>query len=339
MPRLALHWRHDQLAAGRIPRSWRLCSGMDSRFATAAAIATDQWGRVAWSQLVAAGIDRHTIQRWLRDGRLYAVHHGVYAVGHTAASVEADYMAAVLAGGPGAVLSHRAAARVLRLLRRAAAPTPPPEITVPGTAGRRRPGIVIHRVRALAAHETIIVDGIPVTAVPRVLLDLAPLTAADELARLCHEAWIHHRTTPAQVESCIARYPHKKGAAKLRLALGSDVTLSRLESGFVRLLARHELPPPRTNVVRRGDRVDCHWPLHGLTVELLSYGFHASRHAFERDVARRRRSNHVAYTYGDVFERSAATIADLRTRLAASAPRDPGDPAADRPSSAAYRSR
>lgn len=320
MLRIAQHSRHHRQAPGRIAGSWRLCSGVDSRFARAAAIATGQWGRVAWCQLVAVGIDRHTIQRWLRDGRLHSVHHGVYAVGHTAPSVEADYMAAVLAGGPGAVLSHRSAARLLRLLRRAAAP--PPEITVPSTAGRRRPGIVVHRVPASAARDRAIVAGIPVTAVPRVLLDLAPSTAPDELARLCHEAWIHHRTTPAQIESCIARHPHKKGAAKLRRALGSDVTLSQLESGFVSLLARHALPLPRTNVVRRGDRVDCHWPRHGLTVELLSYGFHASRQAFERDVGRRRRSNHVAYTYGDVFERGAATIADLRGRLAASAPRD-----------------
>jgi hypothetical protein len=72
---------------------------------------------------------------------------------------------------------------------------------------------------------------------------------------------------------------------------------------------------PRTNVDHRGDKVDCRWPHHDLTVELLSYRFHATRRAFEADVARRRRSNHLAYTYGDVFDRAAATAAELRRRL------------------------
>ena len=81
------------------------------------------------------------------------------------------------------------------------------------------------------------------------------------------------------------------------------------------LLERHGLPRPRTNVDHRGDKVDCYWPQHDLVVELLSYRFHASRQAFEADVARRRRSNHVAYTYGDIVERGARTAAELRTLL------------------------
>jgi hypothetical protein len=156
---------------------------------------------------------------------------------------------------------------------------------------------------------------IPVTIVPRILIDLAPSTTPEELARMCHEAWIKHRTTPKQIEACIARNPRKHGIRKLRAAMGADVLLSELESAFVRLLETHGLPLPRTNIDHDGDKVDCHWPQLGVTVELLSYRFHASRHAFEQDVARRRRSNHVAYTYGDVVERPHATIEDLRPRL------------------------
>lgn len=63
--------------------------------------------------------------------------------------------------------------------------------------------------------------------------------------------------------------------------------------------------------------MDCHWPAVGLTIELMSFRYHGSRAAFERDVARRRRSNHVAYCYGDVFERGAATCADVLRRLRA----------------------
>jgi hypothetical protein len=240
------------------------------------------------------------------------VHVGVYAVGHQAPSVDGEYLAAVLACGEGAVLSHRAAAHKLRLLPGRA---PLAEITVPTTAGRRRPGIVVHRVKTLPFLDTSTLDGIPITTVPRILLDLAPSTAAAELARACHEAWVLHRTGPDLLEACITRNPRKKGGAKLRRALGADVTLSALEDQFVALLRGHGLPLPRTNADRHGDKVDCHWPNHDLTVELLSYRFHATRRAFEADVARRRRSNHLAYTYGDVFDRAAATAAELRRRL------------------------
>lgn len=149
------------------------------------------------------------------------------------------------------------------------------------------------------------------------LLDIAPRLAAAELARACHEAWIRHGTSPAHVEAWLARNSTKKGGAKLRRALGADVTLSALEDGFLALLRRHGLPAPRTNIDHAGDKVDCHWPEHDLTVELLSYRFHASRRAFEADVARRRRSSHVAFTYGDVFERAARTAAELGGALQA----------------------
>jgi hypothetical protein len=221
-------------------------------------------------------------------------------------------MAAVLACGEGGVLSHRAAAHKLRLLP---GQPPPPEVTVPTTAGRRRPGIVVHRVKALPPLDASTLEGIPIATVPRVLLDLAPSTAATALTKACHEAWVRHQTGPDLVEACLARNPNTKGAAKLRRALGSDVTLSALEDQFLRLLRSHDLPLPRTNVDHAGDKVDCHWPQYGLTVELLSYRFHATRRAFEADVARRRRSNHLAYTYGDVFDRDAATAAELRRRL------------------------
>ena len=263
-------------------------------------------------QLRAAGVDGKRIDRWLADGRLRRVHHGVYAVGHEAPSTDGDSIAAVLACGEGAVLSHRAAAHKLRLLPGAA---PPPEVTVPTTADRRRSGIVIHRVKTLHLLDAAALDGIPLTTVPRILLDLALSLSPEDLTRACHEAWVRHRTAPHHVEACIARNPGKKGAGRLRRALGADVTLSALEDQFVALLRRHGLPLPRTNVDHRGDKVDCRWPHHDLTVELLSYRFHATRRAFEADVARRRRSNHLAYTYGDVFDRDAATAAELRLRL------------------------
>lgn len=265
------------------------------------------------AQLLAAGIDTHRISRWVADGRLHRVHVGVYAIGRPVPSLRGDYMAAVLACGRGAVLSHLAAAVLLRLiaLRR----TPRPEVTVPTTAGRARPGITIHRVAGLHPLDTTWVGRIRTTSVPRTLLDLAPSLSLAQLTRACHEAWIHHQTTPAQVIACIERNPGKPGAQRLRLALGNDVTLSALEDGFLALLRKHGLPLPRTNIDHQGDKVDCHWPAIGVTVELMSYRFHGSRRAFEEDVVRRRRSNHLAFSYGDVFERGEATARELTARL------------------------
>ncbi len=281
---------------------------MRALFDKTARIAARQHGRITWQQLVAAGVDRRQIQRWVANGLLRPVHRGVYAVGHDAPSLLGDYMAAVLACGTGAVLSNHAQAHVTRL--RPGKP-PPPEVTVPTLAGRNRPGIVVHRVKALHLRDVCVVHGIPMTTVPRTLLDLAPALDLAELTRACHEAWIHHRTAPRLVEDCIERNPGKKGAAKLRAALGADATLSALEDGFLALLREHGLPAPRTNVVRHGDKVDCHWPQLDLTVELVSYRFHGSRRAFEADVARRRRSSHLAFSWGDVFERGERTVAEL----------------------------
>ena len=150
---------------------------------------------------------------------------------------------------------------------------------------------------------------------PRVLLDLAPRLTVVELGRACHQGWVLHGTSPRDIEACIARNPHKKGIAKLRVAWGRTSRSAILEDRFVALLSTHGLPRPRTNIDRRGDKVDCHWPAHDLTVELVSYRFHASRTAFEEDVARRRRSNHIAFSYGDVFERGVQTIAELRSAM------------------------
>ena len=281
---------------------------MGTPFDTIALVAGSQHGRITHEQLRACGLTRDQIKGYRERGFLRPRHVGVYAVGHEAPSQHAELMAAVLACGGGAAASHRSAGHALGIVP---VRPPLPEVTVPTTAGAERKGIRIHRVSDLDPRDVMRHVGIPITIVPRVLLDLAPVLTPTELTRACHEAWVRHRTTPAQVEACIARNPTKKGAGKLRRALGADVTLSMLEDGFIDLLDRHDIPRPRTNVDVEGDKVDCHWPAHGLTVELLGYRFHASRQAFEQDVARRRRSNHVAYTYGDVFERADETAAEL----------------------------
>lgn len=286
---------------------------MRSSAATLARIAASQRGRITTAQLLEVGVDRHRIKRWVADGRLRREHLGVYALGHPDPSPQGTYVSALLAAGSGARVSHHACAHLLAVVR--GGKPPRPEVTVPTTAHRQRPGIVIHRVRALHPLDTATLDGIPITTVPRVLLDIAPTTASDDLARACHEAWVRHRVTPPYIEACIARNPGKPGAAKLRRALGADVVLSALEKGFLALLDAHGLARPRTNIDRKGDNVDCYWAHRQLTIELVSYRFHATRAGFETDVARRRRSNHLAFSYGDVFERGEATAAELALLL------------------------
>jgi len=287
-------------------------------FDTIARRAASQHGRVTSGQLLACGIDRQRIKRWVAEGRLRRLHNGVYAVGHTAPSLHGDYMAAVLACGDGALLSHHSAAHLVGILR--ARPSVP-EVTVPTAAHRRRPGIVIHRVRRLPSLDATTWHGIPTTSIPRILLDLAPRLSPPDLTRACHESWVRFGTSPPGVEACIARNPHKPGAGKLRRALGTDVTLSKLEDGFLGLLEGRDLPLPRTNIDHKGDKVDCHWPDHGLTIELLSFRYHGTRHGFEADVARRRRSNHTAYTWGDIFERGARTATEVKQTIDARKPR------------------
>ena len=304
------------MAGGRIGDVCQLSTGMRYLPDQVARQAARQHGRITTEQLHAAGLDGQRIARWVTDGRLHREHHGVYAVGHPGRSMLGDYMSAVLAAGSGAVLSHAAAGYLLRLYRGAA---PQPEVTVPTRAGRARPGIVIHRVAQLHQLDVSIHQGIPITTVPRILLDVAPREQPDQLTRACHEAWVHHCCGPTAIEACIARNPRKPGAAKLRLALGADVLLSDLERHFVITLRDHGLPLPRTNIDVAGDKVDCHWPQLGLTIELHSYRYHGSRHAFERDIERRRRSGHLPFSYGDVVERPAQMLSEVTALLSARA--------------------
>lgn len=295
--------------------------------ARVARVAAGQYGRITFDQLAAAGVDPDRVKRWVMDGRLRREHKGVFTLGHPDASPRGCYLSAVLAAGDGAVLSHRAAAYALGIWPRATPPTP--EVTVPTTAHRRRPGIVIHRVRTLHPLDRSELDDIPITILPRILLDLARTTKHKELTRLCHEAWVRHDCGLGRIEACIARNAHKPGANTLRRALGSDVTLSFLEDAFVALLTTYDLPLPRTNINLEEHKVDCHWPEFDLTIELLGYRYHATRQAFETDIARQRRTRHLAFAYGDVFERPAATAAELRPLLPT--PKGPGPPRTDRP--------
>jgi hypothetical protein len=262
------------------------------------------------------------IRQRLRTGALLREHPGVYRVGHRAPSVEARYLAAARAGGEGTLISGRAAAHLLYLIK---GPPPPPELTTP--TERRVRGVGTRRSRSICELDATAWRGIPVTTVQRTLVDLAAVLSTAELARACHEAGVLHRTTPAQVREVLERHPNATGAAKLRTVLEGDepVTLSKLEAAFLKLLVKEGLPLPQTNRPASGRRVDCRWPEHQVTVELDSYRYHSSRYAWEQDRRREREAwargdEFRRYTYGDVFELSDQMLTELRTLLFARRP-------------------
>jgi very-short-patch-repair endonuclease len=282
-----------------------------------ASIAGRAHGVVTRVELLAAGVSRGEIAHRLRTGALIVEFRGVYRVGHRAPSVEARYLAAVKACGAGARLSGLAAAHLLGLVRGA---VPPPEVTAP--TERRVRGVKTHRSRNMDPRDATKWGGIPVTTVPRTLVELSSVLSLDALARAFHEAGIRHRTTPAQVEAALERCPTAKGAANLRRVVHGDVhvTLSKIERRFLELLREHDLPLPVTNRPVGGHHVDCRWPAHRLTVELDSYRYHSSRHAWEKDRRRERAAHargdqHRRYTYADVLEQPVEMLAELRALL------------------------
>jgi hypothetical protein len=214
-------------------------------------------------------------------------------------------------------LTGLAAGHLWSILRGAA---PPPEVTAP--TERRVKDVKTRRARRDEADDVTTCRGIPVTTVPRTLVDLASLLSREALARACHEAGVKYRTTPRQVEKVLARRPNTPGARKLRSVLHGDtrVTLSALERRFLQLLREAGLPLPETNKAAGGRCVDCRWPAHRLTVELDSYRYHNSRHSWELDrrrerEARLRRDEFRRYTYGDVFDSPRDVLSDVSELL------------------------
>jgi very-short-patch-repair endonuclease len=290
---------------------------MEGQDRTLALLAARQQGNVTRRQLRAASISDGQIEKRLDKGSLIPAYPGVYRVGHAAPSVEADCMAAVLACGKGAVLSGRAAAHLLCLIRRR-----PKEAEVITRTERRIDGVATQRTRNLDPRDVMTWKGIPVTTPARTLVDLAAAVSAEELARAVHQADVLHATTPDDVEEVLGRRPNSHKAADLRAILWGDSerTLSKLETAFIRLLKQNKLRLPRTNRPAGGRFVDCRWPEHKLTVELDSHRYHRTRHAFEQDRRRERQAyargdQFRRYTWGDVVEHPRPTLLELRAVL------------------------
>lgn len=267
-----------------------------------ARVAGQQHGIVTSRQLAAAGLRPAAITKRVRAGRLHRVHRGVYAVGFAALSREARWMAAVLACGPGAVLSHRSAAALWKQL------TPkdgPVDVTVPTRSGRRRRvGIRVHRRAALPPGAATMRDLIPVTAPWKTIEDLEGTV----------EPWRHRQAIRQAEVRRFALGPRTRG----------DPTRSDLERDFLRLCHHHDLPLPEVNVKVGRWTVDFLWRAEQLAVETDSWRFHGGSIAFEDDHARdadlRARGYAVhRFTERQVLEQPDLVAADLIAALQGSA--------------------
>jgi very-short-patch-repair endonuclease len=243
---------------------------------------------VARTQLAALGVGHGAVDHRLTRRLLHPVHRGVFALGHSVLSREGRWMAAVLAAGPGAVLSYRSAAALWQIRDTARART---EVSAPGR--RRRADIETHRI-VLAPDEVTTHCGIPVTTPARTLLDLAAVLTPHQLERALHEAEYRRLASPFPLDALIARHPTRRGTVTLRRLLqdlrehGAGVTRSVLEDAFLPFLDAHAFPRPKLNEEIGPYTVDALWPGARLVVELDSRQAHDTRTAFESDRARDR---------------------------------------------------
>jgi very-short-patch-repair endonuclease len=268
------------------------------RWSRVAAVAERQKGNVTREQLIACGLGPDAVDNWVKSGRLISKHRGVYRLGHDAAPAYADEMAAVLACGDGAVLSHGSAARLWGLLSRPDSPRPI-SVLLAGRNPGLKPGIRIHRTRSLPRAETTRRHDIPVTTPTRTLLDLASEASTNTLARALNEAQVLGLARPADLLPLLAGHPRHRGASTLRALVGGpDVAMTRSEAErrFLALTEAAKLPRPRVNARVGAYEVDFLWPGQRLVVEVDGFRFHSSRVAFERDHARGADLAAIGYT-------------------------------------------
>jgi very-short-patch-repair endonuclease len=257
-------------------------------------IAGRQHGIVSRKQSEGAGVSSETINRWIRKDRLHRIHRGVYALGHDAITIRGRWMAAVLASGPGAVLSHRSATALWGIWGSGTGET---YVIVPRHTGSHRS--IKRHFGALPDDEITTLDGIPVTSAARAVLDLAVDkggAAAESALREMEYLGIYG---PVSLPTLLARHPKHQGATIVKRCLerleddpGGRLR-SPLEELFLPFLDAHQIRRPRLNHwITLGDdrfQVDCYWPEARLIGELDDFQSHGTRRAMSKDRRRDRR--------------------------------------------------
>lgn len=252
-------------------------------------MAERQHGVIALDQLRAAGLTASAVRDRAAAGRLHRVHAGVYSVGHRPLSLDSRRMAAVLACGPDAVLSHRAAAALWRLRPERQGSI---DVTAPNRRGRTPGGIRAHRHGSLRESDRASVRAIPCTSVARTLLDLAGVVGVSELRKAISEAEVLRVFDLTDVQTLIARSTGRRGVARLRMVvfeLSPQTARSRsyLEHKFLAMCERGSIPPPEVNcklvVENKPVMPDFLWRDARVVVESDGRETHDTASAFESD--------------------------------------------------------
>jgi hypothetical protein len=290
-----------------------------------AKIAGGQHGVVTRGQVERLGASSNSIDRCIRGGKLHRFHAGVYAVGHTAITVRGRWMAAVLASGEGAVLSHRSATALWGVWGSGVGEA---HVTVPRKVRSQRS--IRRHFSVLADDEREVVDGIPVTSAARAVLDLAAdkgEAAAETALREMEYLGIYG---PVSLPQLLERYPRHRGTPIVAICLerlkddpGGRVR-SPLEEVFLPFLDEHAIPRPKLNAWLTVDdhryQVDCLWPEARLVGELDGFQSHGTKRAFRKDRKRDRRLGVAGFRVTRITEDAIATersqlATDLRTLL------------------------
>ena len=261
--------------------------------------AAEDRGILAVDELRACGLTDDEIETRARNGHLHCLYRGVYAVGHTAISREARWLAAVKACRPHGVLSHYAGSAHWGFVEW---DDREPEVTVPGPGTRIHEGIRVHRSTTLERKDWMVHDGIPVTTPARTLLDLASVLPHAPLRRAVREAMAQRRVTVRQLVDVLARAGPRRGSRKLAriVAQGDAPTASVLEDVVLDLIlaggfARPDVGVPIT-VEGRRFVPDFRWPEQRIIVEADGAQWHDHELAREDDASGRRFSRRAAST-------------------------------------------
>jgi hypothetical protein len=267
----------------------RTQSSSQRRLLALAELAGMQHGVVARRQLLALGFSRDQIARLRAARRLHVVHRGVYAVGHRVISVKARWLAAVLACGPGALLSHRSAAALWQLRRSSLSYV---EVIVPSRRGRIE-GVRAYISTRVQPQDRDTVDAIPCTSLALTLLSLAAVSPRRAVERACDEAEIQERFDLVAIDDVLERSRGCRGAPLLRAvldehAIGTTLTRPGLEERALALLDEAGIPRPEVNVrlpcgAGAAPEVDFLWRRERLVLETDGRRFHSTHHQIERD--------------------------------------------------------
>jgi predicted transcriptional regulator of viral defense system len=258
----------------------------DARSSRAWALAGKQHGIVTRRDLLSLGYSPQAIKHRIAKGRLHPVAQGVYAVGWPKLTRERRWMAAVLACGRGAALSHRSAGALWGIVEEMRDVV---DVSIPRRCESKRPGVHARSRPSLPADDITNRRGIPLTVPARTLVDLATELAPTTLERAVNEADKHDLIRPDQLRKALDQMRGERGVAQLRALLDRHtfrLSDSPLELLFRPIAAEAGLPPPQTKVMVNGFEVDFFWPELDLVVETDGLRYHRTTSTQARDQLR-----------------------------------------------------